>query len=825
VYLPAFTGSHLLNFFMNTAMYLPANKTKRLPAKMKQLTLRWTTALALFFAANPGAPATAQSYAPEKTDPKIKIKPAVPLQAYAFNLRQVKLLDGSPFKNAMDKDAAYLLSIEPDRLLHRFHANAGLPVKGEVYGGWESDGLSGHTLGHYLSACSMMYLSEGNPQFKQKVDYIVAELARCQQARKTGYVGAIPNEDSIFGKVARGEIKSSGFDLNGGWSPWYTVHKVMAGLLDAYLYCDNQQALTVVSGMADWTANTLKNLSPEQLQKMLRCEYGGMNDVLANLYSITGEKKYLDLSYKFYDDFVMEPLSKKIDPMPGKHSNTNVPKAIGSARQYELTGRESDKTIASFFWHIMVHDHTYVIGGNSNYEYCGAAGKLNDQLSDNTCETCNTYNMLKLTRHLFCWQPSTALGDFYERALYNHILASQNPTDGMMCYFVPLRMGTKKMFSDRFNTFTCCVGSGMENHSKYAESIYFEGSDGSLYVNLFIPSQLDWKEKGVTITQRTAYPEAESTSLFVQTAKPARFSMRIRYPWWAKNGVQVTVNGKAVTAEKDAAGYLVVNRQWRNNDAVNISFPMNLYSESMPDNPNRIALLYGPVVLAGQLGKQMPDPLYGTPVLLTDNRNVTSWAVKENAPLSFRLQNVGKPQDVSLAPFYKTNDQYYSVYFDYFTSGEWSARQAAYEAEKKRQQEIEARTIDIMRLGEMQPERDHNLKASEKSYADQALGRTGREVRDGGFFSFDMAVQSGVPSSLLCTYIGDDKGRVFDILVDDTKIATQELKGATTGRFFDVEYPIPAELLQGKSRVVIRIQAHPGKTAGRVFGCRIIKKQ
>lgn len=769
--------------------------------------------------------ALAQSFAPEKNNDKIKVKPVVPLKAYAFDLRQVHLLDGSPFKNAMDKDAAYLLSIEPNRLLHRFHAYAGLPVKGEEYGGWEKEGLSGHTLGHYLSACSMMYQSTGDARFKEKVDYIVSELARCQAARKTGYVGAIPKEDSIFGRVARGDIKSSGFDLNGGWSPWYTVHKVMAGLVDAYLYCDNKQAINVVTGMADWTGKTIQNLSPQQLQQMLKCEYGGMNDVLANIYSITGNKKYLDLSYKFYDDFVMEPLSKRIDPMPGKHSNTNVPKAIGSARQYELTGNESDKTIASFFWKIMVHEHSYVIGGNSNYEYCGAAGKLNDQLSDNTCETCNTYNMLKLTRHLFCWQPSSELTDFYERALYNHILASQNPEDGMMCYFVPLRMGSKKQFSDPFNTFTCCVGSGMENHSKYAESIYFQGTDGSLFVNLFIPSVLNWNEKGITVTQKTAYPEQSQTALTISTKKPQAFALRIRHPWWAKKAVEIKVNGESVDATPDSTGYMVVNRKWTNNDEVTVHFSMQLYTESMPDNANRIALLYGPVVLAGSLGKDMPDPVYGTPVLLTDNRNVNDWAASTGTPLTFRLQQVGKPFDVTLQPFYKTYNEYYSVYWDYFTEGDWAKRQAAYEAEKKHEREVEARTIDWARLGEMQPERDHNLQASEKSYADYALGRSGREVRDGGFFSFDMKVKPGVPNSVLCTYIGDDARRAFDILIDGTRIATQELKGGAPGKFFDVEYPIPAELIKGKTKVVVRIQAHPGKTAGRVFGCRIVSGQ
>ncbi len=463
-----------------------------------------------------------QSYVPVKADSRFKIKPEIPVKAYAFNLGDVKLTESSPFKHAMDLDAAYLLKLEPDRLLHRFHKNAGLPVKGEIYGGWESEGLSGHSLGHYLSAVSMYYASTGNLVFKKRADYIVDELARCQEARKTGYVGAIPNEDSIFGNVAKGIIKSGGFDLNGGWSPWYTVHKVMSGLVDAYLYAGNQHALEVVIRMADWVQHTVGNLTEEQRLKMLNCEYGGMNDVLANIYAITGNNKYLDLSRKFNDEFVMGQLAKKIDPMPGKHSNTNVPKAIGAARCFELTGIEKDKIIATFFWKTMVHHHSYVIGGNSSYEYCGEPGKLSDRLSDNTCETCNTYNMLKLTRHLFSWQPTQEKADYYERALYNHILASQNPEDGMMCYFVPLRMGTHKQFSDEFNTFTCCVGTGMENHVKYAESIYYEADDGGLYLNLFIPSILNWREKGVTIEQQTTFPESGHTRLKFSMNSPVK---------------------------------------------------------------------------------------------------------------------------------------------------------------------------------------------------------------------------------------------------------------------------------------------------------------
>lgn len=786
--------------------------------------MRLLTTIALFVGLVYEFSATAQSYLPEKNNTKIKVKPNVDVQTYAFNLADVRLLEGSPFKNAMDRDAAYLLTIEPDRLLHRFYSNAGLKPKADVYGGWESDGLSGHTLGHYLSACAMMYASTGDIRFKERTNYIVSELAICQQARKTGYVGAIPKEDSVFWKLQHGIIKSSGFDLNGSWSPWYTVHKIMAGLTDAYLLTDNAQALTVVTKMADWTGVILKDLNEDQLEQMRKCEYGGMNDILVHLYELTGTKAYLDLSYKFHDKFILEQLSHRVDALQGKHSNTNVPKAIGCARRYEHTGAESDKVIASFFWDTIVKHYTYAIGGNSNYEYLGEPDKLSDKLSDNTCETCNTYNMLKLTRYLFSWKPAAEYADYYERALYNHILASQNPQTGMMCYFVPLRMGTKKEFSDPFNTFTCCVGSGMENHSKYTESIYLEGKDGSLYVNLFIPSELNWRSNNITIRQETKFPESNQVSFSVKASAPKNMKLRIRQPKWSAPAV-ITINNQPGSAKQDEAGYWVINRTWGVDDKVQVTFSMDLHTESMPDNANRIALLYGPVVMAGQLGNTMPDPIFGTTVLLTDNHQVKDWIKPvANEPLSFQTNSVARPNDVKLIPFYKTYDQYFNVYWDYFTSAEWTSRQAAYEAEKKRQFEIEQRTIDIIRIGEMQPERDHNLKASEKSYVSDALGRMGREVRSGGFFSFDMKVQSGVASNLLCTYIGDDAKRGFDLMVNDVKIATQELNGGTTGRFFDVEYPIPDQLLQGKTSVVIRVQAHNGKTAGRVFGCRIVKR-
>ncbi len=688
--------------------------------------------------------AFSQSYVPEQSNPRVAIGPVVPMKAFAFDLADVTLLEGSPFRNAMRRDSAYLLEIEPDRLLHRFDVNAGLPPKGEVYGGWESEGLSGHTLGHYLSACSMMYASTGNTEFKRRVDYITDELERCQEARKTGYVGAIPNEDTVFARVARGDIRSSGFDLNGAWSPWYTVHKVMAGLVDAYLYCGNDKALRVARGMADWAATIVNGLTDEQRQKMLACEYGGMNEVLANLYSITGDKKYFDLSYKFHDAAVMDSLANFQDPMPGRHANTNIPKAVGAAREFELGGAKSDGDIAAYFWQRMVYTQSYGIGGVGNYEYCGPAGKLNDRLSDNTCETCCTYNLLKLTRHLFCWQPARVGADYYERALYNDILASQNPSDGMMCYFLPLRMGAKKEFSDRFNTFTCCVGTGMENHATYGEGIYYESSDGGLYLNLFIPSELRWREKQIVVRQETHFPEADSTVLTFSVQTPSHFTLYVREPEWTPD-MQIRVNGIPEKAQRTREGYRLVTRTWNTNDKVVIVTRMSLRTESIPGNPNRIAFFYGPIVLAAQLGTTMPDAVYGTPVIVSNDQSAGSLVKKvAGQPLTFVFSGSARPTNPMLKPLYETTDQYYSVYFDRFTEAMWKSREKEYAAEKARERAIEKRTIDNFRIGEMQPERDHNLKATEQSYVDGAMGRKGREARRGNAFSFDMKVKRGV---------------------------------------------------------------------------------
>lgn len=776
----------------------------------------------------PAAGAIAQSYVPEYTNAAVKERPAITIRAYPFDLRDVRLLDG-PFKDAMEADVRYLLEIQPDRLLSEFRAHAGLEPKAPKYGGWESSGLAGHTLGHYLSACSMEYASTGDTAFLHRVDYIVDELAVCQAARSknstpgmlsmNGYVGAIPREDTLWTEVAAGNIRSHGFDLNGAWSPWYTVHKVMAGLLDAWLYCNNDKALKIERGMADWTATVIDNLSDSTLQKMLLCEYGGMNDVLANTYAITGDKKYLELSYKFYDKRILDSLSQGLDDLAGKHSNTQIPKVIGCARRYELTADKRDSSIAQSFWSIVVDDHTYATGGNSDYEYLGKAKALNNELTDNTTETCNTYNMLKLTRHLFAWHPSATLMDYYERALYNHILASQNHATGMMTYFLPLRMGGRKEYSDEFNTFTCCVGTGMENHVKYGETIYSRGADGSLFVNLFIPSRLTWREKGITVDQRTTLPVNDYTTLTISTAHPTDLSLRIRKPGWAGD-VRLLVNGVPQSTPIDAHGYLFIRRNWKNGDKIQVHFAEDFYTRAIPDNPARIAIFYGPVLLSGELGNTEPDPVKGIPVLVSPSEDPNKW-IRRTDPnrLVFQTSKVGQPGDVTLVPLNTTENEYYSVYWDYFTPATWALQKENYAAERKREQELEEHTIDKLRLGEMQPERDHSF-AGEGLLTGEEHGKKWRSTEEGGYFSFTMKVDSTAGNTLYCDYWGDDhRGRIFDIQVDGQTIATQNLTSFKQSKFYEITYPIPQELVKGKPTVTVRFAAHsPRNGVGPVSG-------
>jgi DUF1680 family protein len=757
---------------------------------------------------------SAQSYVPEKKS-KMQVADAVAIKAFAVPVDKVRLLDG-PFKKAMEADAAYLLKIEPDRLLADFRAHAGLKPKAEKYGGWESSGLAGHTLGHYLSACALQYTSTRNTVFLDKVNYVVEELALCQPSRN-GYLGAIPKEDSIWAEVQKGNIRSRGFDLNGAWSPWYTVHKVMAGLLDAYLYCHNSKALELQTKFADWTENLLKDLTDEQNQKMLLCEYGGMNEALVNTYALTKDKKYLALSYKFHDRRVLDSLALGKDVLPGKHSNTQIPKLIGSIRRYELTGNADDKTRAEFFWNTVVQHHSYAAGGNSNYEYFGPADELSETLTDNTMETCNTYNMLKLTRHLFALDPNAAYFDYYENGLYNHILSSQNHDDGMMCYFVPLRMGGRKRYSNPFNTFTCCVGSGMENHVKYGEAIYAAGSDGSLYVNLFIASELSWADNNRQLKMETSLPESNKVLITFTNNNPVSYTLKLRKPKWAGSGIIVLVNGKQENINADESGYFSIKRRWKKDDKVELQLPLSIYSVSMPDNKNRQAFFYGPVLLAGDLGAAEPDPVKGIPVVVSGINDPSQWIQRDANNLQFASLKVGQPQDISFRPFNQVKDQYYSVYFDVFSPEAWKDQQAKYEAEKIRLQEVERLTVDVLRMGEMQPERDHDFTG--ETFTGEGHGKKWRSTRQAATMNFIIKVAGDKQNELQLTYWGmDNRGRVFEILVDGKQIATEDLNKYKKSEFYDIRYPIPVSLTNGKEKVTISLKAGAGNSVGPVYG-------
>ncbi|GAA4804567.1 glycoside hydrolase family 127 protein [Olivibacter ginsenosidimutans] len=763
---------------------------------------------------------------PQTSEKLTKVDEATAIKATVFPLQEVQLLESS-FYAAQEGELKFLRWIEPDRLLAGFRQNAGLEPKAKRYGGWESEGLAGHSLGHYLSAISLHYASSQDTAFLSKINYVVAQLAETQKARKTGYIGAIPEEDRIWAEVAKGDIRTHSFDLNGGWAPWYTIHKIMAGLLDAYIYAGNKQALEVNLGLANWADKLLKNLNEAQIQEMLKCEYGGMAETLANTYALTGDKKYLELSYKFYDKPLLDALAHQQDVLPGKHANTIIPKAIASARRYELTGDNRDLAIADFFWKTVVNHHSYATGGNSNYEYFGPADQLNNTLTDNTTETCNSYNMLKLTQHLFMIKPSAALMDYYERDLLNHILASQNPNDGTVTYYTSLRMGGRKEFSDYEHAFTCCVGTGMENHVKYNQTIYFKGSDGSLFVNLFIPAVLTWKDEGLTLRQETRLPASDKVYFTIESAPTHPLPIRIRKPHWAQE-YSLSINGKAVHPSIDEFGYIYLDQQWKADDQLVLTLKSSLYTESMPDNPDRQAIFYGPVLLAAKLGMEEPDPLKGTPVLVSDQAAPEHWIQAENKhELRFSTRpNVAYPQRVELMPFNHFVNEHYTVYWDIFTPEKWKEQQQVYEAENIKQRALEARTLSLFRPGEMQPERDHKLQG-EKLTTGEDHQRKWRATQNGGYLTFEMAVDPQMANSLILSYWGmDNRGRIFDILIDGEKIAQEDLNNYKESRFYDITYAIPRTITKGKKQVIVTLKPTDEQNmAGPFYGARSVSNE
>lgn len=585
----------------------------------------------------------------------------------AFPPADVRLLE-SPFLANMRRTCAYLLFVDADRLLHTFRLNVGLPSSAEPCGGWEAPGiqLRGHTTGHLLSALAQAHAHTGDDAYAVKARSIVSVLAQCQQSALAagyhrGYLSAFP--ESVFDQLEAGGKP---------WAPYYTLHKIMAGLLDQYELSGNEQALAVLLDMAAWVDARTAPLSYERMQTVLNVEFGGMNDVLARLHLATGDAAHLRTARRFDHESLYGPLAAGRDELAGHHANTEIAKIVGAVPSYEATGERRYLDIADHFWTTVVRDHSYAIGGNSNQELFGPPGEIVSRLSEVTCENCNSYNMLKLGRQLFLHQPSRAdRMDHYEWTLYNQMLGEQDPDSehGFVTYYTGLWAGSERQpkgglgaapgsYSGDYDNFSCDHGSGLETHTKFADSIYFRtrGTRGpALYVNLFIPSEVHWREVGVTIRQKTEYPTADRTRLTV-TGGEARFTLRIRVPGWVADSGRpavLKVNGQHVPVRPEPGTYATVERRWRSGDTVELVLPREPVWQAAPDNPQVKSLSYGPLVLAGE---------YGDTALAT-LPSVRPDTLRPAPGSATAFTALADDRRVSLRPFHEVQHQRYNVYW------------------------------------------------------------------------------------------------------------------------------------------------------------------
>jgi uncharacterized protein len=580
-----------------------------------------------------------------------------------FPMAQVKLRSG-PLKDAMEINRRYLASIPNDRLLHTFRITAGIRSNAEPLGGWEApDGeLRGHFAGgHYLSACALMYASSQDEDLRTKANDLVAELAKCQQP--DGYLSAYPV--TFFDRLRKHEKV---------WAPFYTYHKIMAGHLDMYVHCGNEQALATAEKMAAWADAWAQPLTEEQFQQILCVEYGGMAETLFNLYAITGKSEYVVLARRFGHKTFFDPLASDQDDLPGIHANTHIPQVIGAARGYELTGDASYHEIASYFWRQVASRHTYATGGTSNGEFWQEPGKLAKQLGSAAEECCCSYNMMKLTRHIFGWTADPHAMDYYERMLFNVRLGTQDP-DGMLMYYVPLKPGMWKTFGTPFHSFWCCTGTGVEEYSKTNDTIYFH-DNRNLFINLFIASELSWPQKGLRLIQDTNFPEEEGTTITLHAKQPVHLALQVRIPYWATNGVQIKLNGSLQRVTATPGSYLQLKRRWQDGDKVEVSFPMSFHTAPLPDDDTLQAAMYGPLVLAAQMGKEelSKEMIYGDPgpddkkqqtipmPEVNSTPDPASW-LKKVPGEGLQFQTVGQTETTHLVPLYKLMDERYSVYW------------------------------------------------------------------------------------------------------------------------------------------------------------------
>ena len=754
------------------------------------------------------------------------------VKARPLPLQTVRLTAG-PLKHAQDLEFEYLLALEPDRMLAYLRRSAKLEPKAQGYGGWDGDGrqLTGHIAGHYLSGVSLAYAATGDARYKDRADYIVNELKLIQDAQGDGYVGALMDRDrtdgkSLFQQLSKGIIRSGGFDLNGMWSPWYVQHKIFAGLRDAYRYTGNRTALDVEIKFAGWAESILAPLTDEQIQRMLATEFGGMNEVLADLYADTGDRRWLGLAGKFHHVLIIDRLAQQQDILPGIHGNTQIPKLYGALKLYLYTGDQTEGAAAKYFWNEVTQHHTFATGGNTRNEYFGQPDHLSDMIDGRTAETCNIYNMIKMARTLFSLQTDIRNADYQERALFNHILASQDPDDGRVCYMVPVGRGVQHEYQGKFQSFTCCVGSAMESHALHADGLYYESAD-KLWVNIYAPSTAQWKAAGVKLDVTTDLPIGQSASIKLTPQAPRKFTLALRRPYWAGAGFSVKVNGAVLKTAAPADSYVEIARTWKAGDTVELVLPKTLRKEALPDNPNRFAVMWGPLVLAGDLG---PEAARGAapaeaPVLVAPEEPLANWLKPvAGKPGTFHTAGVGLKEDIDFRPFYELPRRRYAVYWDMYSPTEWSKKEAEYKAREEKQKKLEAATVGFAQPGQMQAERDANQQG-EGSSPVRVENRFGRNATK--WFSFDLPVDASHPLTLLVTFSNDNPGPTnCTVMVDGAKLGEQG--GARRSpeqpvRFFDVEYPIPATAVAGKQKVTVRFEAVNARSTPSVFGVRVVR--
>jgi len=694
-------------------------------------------------------------------------------QMQPFKLQDVKLKEGI-FKKAQDVDQQYILALNPDKLLAPYLIDAGLPLKASRYGNWESSGLDGHIAGHYLSALAMMYASTGNAEMKTRLDYMVNELSLCQAKNGNGYVGGIPNGKIFWERIHKGDIDGSTFGLNNTWVPIYNIHKLFAGLRDAYEIAGNEQAKKVLLGLGDWFIELIKPLSKEQIQRILDTEHGGINETFADLYIITKDKKYLDTAEKLSHHKLLDPLLEQQDKLTGLHANTQIPKVIGFEKIAALSNNNAWKNASDYFWHNVTEKRSVAFGGNSYREHFNPIDDFKKVLESNQGpETCNSYNMLRLTMALFLNNNDPSYLDFYERTLYNHILSTQHPEKGGFVYFTPIRANHYRVYSQPETSMWCCVGSGLENHTKYGELIYSH-TDNAVFVNLFIPSELNWKEKGIQLIQNNNFPHENGTELILKLIKSQNFSLNIRYPKWAKN-IKVLVNGKAELFTANPSQYINLNRKWRNNDKVVVQFTMETQLEYLPDGSNWAAFVRGPIVLAA---KTSTKDLKG---LFADDSRMGHETTGKLFPINEAQVLVGNKKDyvsqlkaidnvnftldtLKLEPFYQIHDARYQMYFQTFSKEDYGLQKELQKKLESQQLAIEALTIDKINCGEQQPEVDHQYKGeqSNSGYDNDKFWRSTRS-----YISYKLINKDNIGSYIEISTLDAVDTKKFEILINE----------------------------------------------------------